>query len=155
MFKTTLASTSLLTLLLLGGTARAEDSTWASGPIDRVQTRSAQFVRFFNRADADALGDFYVRRGVLKLPNQRAVGGRSAVVETWRNALRVLGNLSLFALQYEDQGHGRVLETGEFRLEIRTPDGLLEQRGTFAVTWRVPRNPRAQPRIIFDAIDGN
>ncbi|MEL7371928.1 MAG: hypothetical protein AAFN74_23590 [Myxococcota bacterium] len=134
---------------------RTTPASFDSNAIERVQTESSKFVVLFNEGKADALGEIYVSRGVLKLPNLRAVGGRENVVETWRNALRVLGNLSLFSLQYEQQGDNRVLETGEYRLEISTPDGIIEQRGTFAVTWRVPRNRRAKPRILFDAIDAN
>ena len=117
---------------------------------------SAEFVHKFNVGDSAALAKLYVREGVLKLPNQLGLNGRDAVASAWQAGFDAgLSNLALDVEVLQRVGDRRVLESGTYRLEIRTPNGVIEQTGTFAVLWKVPWNPGRPPRIIFDAIDAD
>ena len=141
----------VIALVMASGSARAEHSDLA-----RVQSASAEFVRNFNDGNSARLGDLYVRQGILKLPGQLAVKGRQTVVGAWQAGFDAgLSNLSLEVDVLVPVGPQRVLESGTYRLEIRTPNGVIVQTGTFAVLWKVPWNNRRTPKIIFDAIDAD
>ena len=143
----------LLTVIaaLVPSIAGADD-----GRIARVQRASETFVQTFNAGDSQGLAPLYTRNGILKLPNQVAVQGRSTVAAAWQAGFDAgLSNLTLDVDVLEPVGHQRVLESGTYRLEIRTPNGVVVQTGTFAVLWKVPWRRNARPKIVFDAIDAD
>ncbi len=122
---------------------------------DRVAAASAAFVEAFNQQNSEALGDFYVANGTLKLPNALAVNGLDAIVESWQGGFDAgLAALELSST-FEPISARQVLETGSYVLTINTPDGPISQSGTFAVLWRAPVSPNREPLIVFDTIDAD
>ena len=146
-----LALAGALGLFLCSGPAVADTSA-----LRRVEQASTEFVLKFNAGDSEALGSLYTRSSILKLPNQVAVFGRDGVVAAWQAGFDGgLANLTLDVEVLEMSGPQRAVESGTYRLEIRTPNGTIVQTGTFAVQWKVPRNIHKTPKIIFDAIDAD
>ncbi|MEO0973785.1 MAG: DUF4440 domain-containing protein [Pseudomonadota bacterium] len=153
MMKNNTLTTLALVLLTAAQTAWAEDY-WDPNT-DRVAAASAAFVDAFNQLDSEALGDFYVDNGTLKLPNSLAVNGVEAIVESWQGGFDAgLAGLELSST-FESISNRQVLENGSYVLTINTPDGVILQSGTFTVLWRAPRNPNLEPLIIFDTIDAD
>ena len=147
----TVALLLLAYALLLTPAAAGERS-----PLERVAEASASFVDDFNTSDAEALGSYYTRNGMLKLPGAFAVAGRDDVVDAWQAGFDAgLDFLVLSVESLEVVGERRVLENGTYALTIQTPDGTIVQEGTFSVLWRVPDDDDRRPRIVFDAIDAN
>lgn len=122
----------------------------------RVAEASGDFVTAFNNNDAATLAKFYKRVSVLKLPGAPAVYGKQAIEATWQGGFdQGITGVTLSISQIDQIAKRKVLENGTFVLDINTPNGLIQQEGTYSVMWHVPRSPNKRPKIIFDTIDAN
>lgn len=123
---------------------------------ERVRDASELFVETFAENDAAQLARYYKRNGVLKLPNVPALAGRDAVQSAWQNGFdNGIQSVQLFITSLDEIGANKVLENGTYILDIETPNGIIQQEGTYSVLWAVPRKQHRMPKIIFDTIDAN
>ncbi len=124
--------------------------------VDRVWDASAEFVEVFATNDSRKLGKFYKRNGILKLPNASAISGRHNVASAWQAGFdQGIRSVALNIISIEEAGRNKVLENGTYVLDIETPNGIIQQEGTYSVLWVVPKRMDRRPKILFDAIDAN
>ena len=137
MYKTTTFIAKIACLACVSVLTTALPSMAQNNPtVEAVRDASSTFVEAFNDQDVRRLGRLYWFDATLKLPDAPATNGRKAIKQAWQGGFdNGLSNLTLTDLVYEDVSRGKVVETGNYELEINTPDGTLLQSGTFSVQW--------------------
>ncbi|MFL7008776.1 YybH family protein [Enterovibrio norvegicus] len=144
--------------LLFSSYVSASQQIWPTfqDPVAQVRSASTAFQSTFNQKDADGLGVFYAKTATLKLDQSLPAHYRSNIVEAWRAGFEQgVENLQLEIIEIKRTGFRKVVEAGNYVLTINTPNGPIEQTGTYTVGWRVHPFGVKPPNIIFDFVNAN
>ncbi|WP_325893043.1 YybH family protein [Grimontia sp. NTOU-MAR1] len=143
---------------VFSGFVSASEQRWIKpmDPVGQVTNASQVFQETYNQKDAEKLGHFYAKTATLKLDQNPSVHYRDNIVQAWRAGFEQgVDNLQLEPIEIIRTGFRKVVETGNYVLTINTPDGAIQQTGSYTVLWRVHPFGIKPPKIIFDVVNAN
>ena len=104
----------------------------------RIREAIALWVSTVEAKDAAKIASFYTADGKFLVPNHPIADGRAAVQQAWQGLLDIPAVKLSFGptmIDVADAGD-MAYEVGTYRLSFDGPNGRMDDRGKYVVTWK-------------------